>query len=293
MDKQQVLIVEDDQDTANFFSMVLSLVGYECETVLSGTDALTNLAASVPDLILLDMRLGYEVSGDDVLYQVRSNPRFENTQVIVITGYPRMADKVRDLVDLILIKPVDVDQLKTLADRVGKMEIEPKRLPYRDPVTKLFNKDFFDTRLDLAIERSRRRKTFLFGVVVFQHIPERHAEETIHPENSKVILRTVASRLKSHLRPTDTIARFSGWKFATLHEELAEVGDIRIIIDRMKEKLQQPYQIGRKMYYLNTYFGSAVNQGQYKGKEDLLDAIEDALEGALASREDGAFVIAE
>ncbi len=62
MEGMHVPIIEDDKDTAGFFSTVLQLVGYECEIVLSARDALARLAGSVPDLILLDMRLGLEVA---------------------------------------------------------------------------------------------------------------------------------------------------------------------------------------------------------------------------------------
>ena len=110
MDKMHVLIIEDDKDTAGFFSTVLQLVGYECESVLSARDALARLAGSVPDLILLDLRLGLEVGGEQILYQLRSNPRFDGTRVIVITAYPNMAQPISDLADLVLLKPVEVDR---------------------------------------------------------------------------------------------------------------------------------------------------------------------------------------
>ena len=88
----QVLIIEDDKDTAGFFKTVLELVGFECEIILSAKEALSTLAVSAPDLILLDIRLGVEISGEDILYQIRSNPRFDKTRVVIITGYPRLAD---------------------------------------------------------------------------------------------------------------------------------------------------------------------------------------------------------
>ncbi|HEX7567056.1 MAG TPA: response regulator [Anaerolineaceae bacterium] len=142
MEKLQVLIIDDDRDIAGFFSTVLSLLGHECETVLSAKEALTRLAGSLPDLILLDLRLGTDIGGDDILYQIRSNPRFDNTRVVVITAYPTIAEMVTNLADLVLIKPVEVEQLKTLIARMEVYEVGPKRSPFRDPITQLFNRDF-------------------------------------------------------------------------------------------------------------------------------------------------------
>jgi CheY-like chemotaxis protein len=115
----QVLIIEDDKDTAGFFKTVLELVGLESEIILSAKEALDRLAFSAPDLILLDIRLGIEISGEDILYQIRSNPRFDKTRVVVITAYPRMAEPITELADLILVKPVEINQLKNLMQRLG------------------------------------------------------------------------------------------------------------------------------------------------------------------------------
>ena len=88
MNMLQVLIIEDDKDTAEFFKTVLELVGFECEIILSAKEALSTLSVCAPDLILLDIRLGVEISGEDILYQIRSNPRFDKTRVVIITGLP-------------------------------------------------------------------------------------------------------------------------------------------------------------------------------------------------------------
>ena len=62
-EKLHVLIIDDDKDTANFFSMVLGLVGFDCDIVNSAKQALARIAVSQPDMILLDMRLGLEIGG--------------------------------------------------------------------------------------------------------------------------------------------------------------------------------------------------------------------------------------
>ena len=105
MEKQRVLIIEDDRDTATFFSMVMSLVGFRSDVVYNAKDAFAQLAVGEPDLILLDMRLGYEIDGKDILYQIRSNPRLDQTRVIVFTAYPTMADDIETLADLTLLRP--------------------------------------------------------------------------------------------------------------------------------------------------------------------------------------------
>jgi PleD family two-component response regulator len=274
MDRMHVLIIEDDKDTAGFFSTVLQLVGYECEIVLSARDALARLAGSVPDLILLDMRLGLEVGGEHILYQLRSNPRFDDTRVIVITAYPNMAQPVSDLADLVLLKPVEVDQLRTLAQRLGSFDVRPKHLAFRDPISELFTREFFDTRLELAFERARRRTDFYFAVLVFTLQPQGQPD----PDAMVAILRQAGQRLRGALRLTDTIARFSGWKFATLHEELKKPEDIQVVQGRLAEKLAEPYQVGEEEFAAAVHFGLAVHDRRFASSAAMLEAAEADLE---------------
>ena len=144
MEKVQVLIVDDDKEIANFFGHVLTMAGHDCEVVLNAKDALDRLAATVPDLVLLDLRLGLEVGGEDILYQIRSNPRYDNTRVVVITAYPTIAEMVTNIADLILIKPVDMDQLRTLVSRITALEPGPRQSHFRDPISELYTKEFFE-----------------------------------------------------------------------------------------------------------------------------------------------------
>jgi CheY-like chemotaxis protein len=154
LDRRQVLIIDDDKETAELFSTVLGLIGYQCEVALTARTALARMAATVPDLILLDMHLGIEIGGEDILYQIRSNPRFDNTRVIVVTAHSSNADVVSELSDLVLLKPVDVNQLQTLVARISSSDLSVHPIPFRDPITRLFNEAFYDTRLELAFERS-------------------------------------------------------------------------------------------------------------------------------------------
>ncbi len=274
MEKLQVLIIDDDKDIAGFFSTVLNLIGLECEAVMTAKEAFARLAGSVPDLILLDLRLGPEIGGEDILYQIRSNPRFDNTRVVVITAFPSIADMVNNLADLVLIKPVEIEQLKTLVTRIGSMELNPRRSPFRDPVTQLFNKEFFLTRLELAFERARRRADFQFAAIVMQLKLVGVEEDRISPEAWISILRGVADRLRRRLRPMDAISIFTNQKFATLHEELKSPEDLNIILNRLKETMAEPFNFEGEFYRVEASFGTASYDEHFKNPLDFLRAAE-------------------
>jgi len=281
MDSPQVLIIDDDKDVSEYYGSVLKLMSFQVEMVKSAKEALSRLSGSAPDLILLDMNLGMEIGGEDILYQIRSNPRFDQTRVVVVTGYPATVMMVTNLADLILIKPISVDLLQTLVTRILASAIEPKRFTFRDPVTMLFNKEFFFTRLELAFERARRRHDFLFAVLIFEIQLAMQDEMLLQPDVLERIIFEVAERLKGSVRPTDTVARVSGWKFVSLHEDLTKREDAEIIVDRIYKLLTEPIRIGDKQYHLDVRFGRATQSPRFTNPVDLFVAAEQDLARAI------------
>jgi diguanylate cyclase (GGDEF)-like protein len=279
MDKFQVLVVDDDKDIAAWYRTVLVLMGFEVETALTARQALAWLAANVPDLVLLDLHLGVELGGEDILYQIRSNTRFNQTRVIVVTGYPTTAEVITNLADLVMIKPIELEQLRGLVSRMAYSELEPKILPFRDPVTLLYNKEFFFTRLELACERIRRRHDFLYAVVVFE--VQFHPRQPAAPAPDDTwMLGEISSRLKQNIRPTDLLARISGWEFAMLVEELEKAQDIQVILERVRLILCEPVRSGGEEYMCSVQFGVAGEPWKYKQPDDAFAAAEADLERA-------------
>jgi diguanylate cyclase (GGDEF)-like protein len=283
MNAHQVLIIEDDRDAAGFYKTVLDMAGFECEISLSARDGLDRLAASAPDLILLDIRLGVEISGEDILYQIRSNPRFDKTRVVVVTAYPWLAEPISDLADLLLVKPIEVDQLKNLMQRLGSLDYTSKFQNYRDPVTELFNEEFFLTRLELAFERAKRRPNLHFAIIAIDVQLETLAEEPGRSEARLKILREVADRLKKFARPSDAVARLAGWKFVTLHEDLNNPEEIQLIVQRLSEKLSGSYKIDDTPYAVRFDFMPVVRSLQHQHPVDMLNAAKKAMNTAHTS----------
>lgn len=281
-----VLIIEDDRNIAEYFQAVLSMAGMEVEIVLSAREGLVRLTGTIPGLILLDMRLGTEIGGEDILYQIRSNPRFDETRVIVITGFPNTTNIVSDLADLVLIKPVGVDQLTSLAQRMVSFDVAPRTHAFRDPVTDLFNLEFFYTRLELAFERAKRRPDFVYVVVAFQVnvLGEENAPITPNVDQSIALLSEAARRLKHYLRPTDTIARVANSRFVTLHEDLRRAADAEIILQRIQSILSDPFDLCGDFYKVSVICASAVGNPGYRESKDIYTAANRSLEHVLSAQ---------
>ncbi|MGE5222641.1 MAG: diguanylate cyclase domain-containing protein [Omnitrophica WOR_2 bacterium] len=280
MSALRVLIIDDDKETANLFRTVLSMVGFECEIILNARAAIARLASNVPDLILLDLHLGIDIGGEDILYMIRSNPRFASTRVVVITAFPSHAEMVTNLADMILLKPIEIGQLQNLVRRIGAYEVAPKRISFRDPITLLFDREFFITRIELAFERCKRRSDFFYGLIIFRFQMEDIDIAESDQEAWTGILYEIAGRLRKNLRATDTIARLSGYTFAILAEELKKPEDINAVLSRVKKELSEPYLVKQEAYRFEISYATMMQNPLYKEPRDILEAAERALAGA-------------
>jgi DNA-binding response OmpR family regulator len=118
MSSLSALIVEDDQDLAIIFARALQEAGFETQIVRAGDTALMWLSSTTPDVVVLDLYLP-RVSGEDILHQIRADPRLAGIRVIIATADPQLAKVLQEEADLVLIKPIGFGQLRDLAARLG------------------------------------------------------------------------------------------------------------------------------------------------------------------------------
>jgi len=80
-----ILIVEDDAPAREFIAEMLTAKGYAVTAVADGAQARAQVAASLPELVILDLVLP-EVSGFELLSEWRSSPRTADLPVFILTS---------------------------------------------------------------------------------------------------------------------------------------------------------------------------------------------------------------
>jgi CheY-like chemotaxis protein len=115
--KPFALVIEDVKEQAELFSQALQWAGYDTEIVHDGLEGQKQLEAMIPHLVLLDLHIP-KISGEVLLDLIKNNPLYESTKVILATGDSNLAEKLSDGVDLVLLKPIDLIQLRDLAKRL-------------------------------------------------------------------------------------------------------------------------------------------------------------------------------
>ncbi len=117
MIKPLALIIEDDKNLADIFTLSLQAAEFETETIEDGRTALARLAEVTPAVVVLDLNLPH-VSGDEILRQIRADERLAETRVMLATANAMLAETLRGESDLVLLKPISPDQLRDLASRL-------------------------------------------------------------------------------------------------------------------------------------------------------------------------------
>jgi len=93
MDKKQILIVDDDMDVLSVLNKGLTAEGYDVVTAYNGSNALTVLNSTTPDLIVLDRILG-DMLGEEVALKLRTNPKTKDIPIILLSALFSKNDEV-------------------------------------------------------------------------------------------------------------------------------------------------------------------------------------------------------
>jgi two-component system phosphate regulon response regulator PhoB len=96
MPKENVLIVDDEEDVLELVRYNLNKEGYRIETATSGEEALRKARAKLPDLIILDLMLP-GIDGLGVCKTLKSDAKTQNIPVIMLTAKGEETDIVTGL----------------------------------------------------------------------------------------------------------------------------------------------------------------------------------------------------
>ena len=116
----RVLLVEDDPDLAEATAEFLRLEALDVRIAVSGRDALENVAAFRPQLVLCDLNLP-DMTGFELVRSLRSNPSSKGTYIAILTamrerdltGRPEAGDQHADAY---ISKPLTFDEVRRLKE---------------------------------------------------------------------------------------------------------------------------------------------------------------------------------
>jgi len=113
--KKRILIVDDDQDVADFVKNALLSEDFDKEiaTARDGFSAGKTVGTFGPDIVILDLMLP-GLDGFEVCRNIRQDPKTSHIKILAITGYdtPENVEKIlRSGADAYLAKPFEMEDL--------------------------------------------------------------------------------------------------------------------------------------------------------------------------------------
>jgi CheY-like chemotaxis protein len=116
---RRILIVDDNELSANSLSILLGMAGNETRTAYDGAEAVVTAETFRPDVVLLDLGLPL-MDGYETCTRIRQQPWGKDILVVALTGWGQAEDRRRSTeagFDRHIVKPADPVQLmKMLAE---------------------------------------------------------------------------------------------------------------------------------------------------------------------------------
>lgn len=113
LDNLSVLVVDDTRVNVDLLVLLLQKENYTVRFAESGKEALQKIAATPPDLILLDIMMP-QMDGYETCVRIKSNPLSKHIPIIFITALSETNDKIKGFqvggVDFIT-KPFEVREV--------------------------------------------------------------------------------------------------------------------------------------------------------------------------------------
>jgi diguanylate cyclase (GGDEF)-like protein len=276
------LIIEDERDIVALFRQVMDLAGYRTEIVLDGSAAMEQLSKTTPDIVLLDLGLP-GLSGADILVRMNADERLKKIPVVVITAFPHLAETLPVPPQLVLIKPVNIEQMSMLIRRICPTERTTESLPW-DVLTGVYTRPFFLARLGYALERLRQLRGNKFAVLYLDLAQSSKINYLFGEEYNKRVLQESAAILRTVVRSTDTIARLGENIFAVLIEDVTNHEIPISVASRVQNRIRKYLAKSENELQVRANVGIVLCGEEFPSVESILHRAEEALALAKSDR---------
>lgn len=236
----KILIAEDDPVSRRLLEATLNKWGYSVIACADGTTAWQALQQpDAPSLAILDWMMP-EMDGVQVCREVRMRMTEPYTYLILLTAKNQKADIITGLAagaDDYMIKPFDANELR-MRLRAGRRILdlqaelifareELREQATRDSLTRLWNRAAILEILGREIDRTKRVSVPLSIILAdldhFKCINDAYGHLA-----GDAVLREVARRIRTALRPYDGIGRYGGEEFLLVLPDCDESGAITL-----------------------------------------------------------------
>jgi diguanylate cyclase (GGDEF)-like protein/PAS domain S-box-containing protein len=166
-----------------------------------------------------------------------------------------------------------------------RMEERLEYQAFHDLLTELPNRRLFMDRLRQTLRRTERRHERKVALLFMDLDNFKIVNDSLGHELGDKLLVAVVERLRSSLRPEDTLARLGGDEFTVLIEDVRSPENVVRVAERIVEDLRGHFVIEGRELFVRASIGIAMGDARTKSAEELL---RDADTAMYQAKEDAA-----
>jgi diguanylate cyclase (GGDEF)-like protein len=269
--QQRILIAEDDPLSRRILESCLTQSGYDVIAVADGTLAWSVLSGEdSPRLAVLDWMMP-GIDGVEICQKVRARKSDFYTYILLLSALAEKKDMLvglRSGADDYLSKPFDADELQArlfVGERVLNLQDEliaaRDALEFQathDSLTGIPNRTAIMDTISRELARARREQTGLALILIdvdhFKQINDTHGHLT-----GDAVLRGVALRVSSVIRPYDSFGRYGGEEFLILAPCATGAGAM-CLAERLRKGIESStFETGSEKIRLTISLGVALS----------------------------------
>ena len=143
-----------------------------------------------------------------------------------------------------------------------------RHIALHDALTGLPNRVLLDDRVSVAIEQQHRKNTS-FALAMMDIDRFKHINDSMGHHIGDRLLKEFVGRVKSCLRPTDTVARMGGDEFVLLLPE-TDIEEAEIVAGRILHALAPPINVGVQELHITSSIGISMFPRDGENLHELL-----------------------
>ncbi|WP_297793331.1 diguanylate cyclase [uncultured Marinobacter sp.] len=213
----KVLILDDDEDLAKHYQLVLQGAGFDVHVISDPEKVIMALAECRPDIMLLDVRMG-RYSGVTVAKLIRFEPEWLGLPIIYLSSekdWTVQLDALAQGGDEFMTKPVSDDYLVRAVQVRCYRARQLNQLVIRDSLTGLLKHSVIKQEIEREHARCLRMghvsTVAMIDLDHFKRVNDRYGHGT-----GDHVIKALANLLRHRLRSTDLIGRYGGEEFVVV-----------------------------------------------------------------------------